>query len=167
MSPRQLPHRVEYTLGGQIELLGYDLEVGGRKLEVGDWELGVGDFELTLYWRARAAVENDYTVFVHLVDQGGKLWAQGDSVPVGGMYPTSAWLPGQLVEDRHVIQVDPAAPPGSYRVLVGLYDPATLERLEAVGPEGPVLSAVEGPLSEKAITLIELSMENGELRMGN
>jgi len=140
VSPRQLPYQVEYTLGGQIELLGYDLEVGGRKLEVGDWELRVGDFELTLYWRARAAVENDYTVFVHLVDQGGKLWAQGDSVPVGGMYPTSAWLPGQLIEDRHVIQVDPAAPPGSYRVLVGLYDPATLERLETTGPEGPLPS---------------------------
>nr|NIO68320.1 hypothetical protein [Anaerolineae bacterium] len=61
VSPRQLSHQVQYTLGGQIELLGYDLEVGGRKLEVGDWELGVGDFELTLYWRAKAAVENDYT----------------------------------------------------------------------------------------------------------
>ncbi|MDH4136333.1 MAG: hypothetical protein OEW09_06410, partial [Anaerolineae bacterium] len=76
-------------------------------------------------------------------------------------------LPGQLVEDRHVIQVDPNTPPGSYRVLVGLYDPATLERLEAVGPEGPVLSAVEGALPEGAVPLIELSMENGELRMGD
>jgi hypothetical protein len=158
--PRQLPHRVEYTLGRQIELLGYDLEIE-------DWELGVEDFELTLYWRAKAVVGNDYTVFVHLVDQGGKLWGQGDSVPVGGMYPTSAWLPGQLVEDRHVIQVDPNAPPGSYRVLVGWYDPDTLERLEAVGPEGPVLSEVEGALSEGAVPLIELRMENGELRMGD
>ena len=131
LSPRQLPHRVAYTLGRQIELLGYDLEVGG-------WKAGVGNFELALYWRARAVVGKDYTVFVHLVDQGGRLWGQGDGVPVGGLYPTSAWLPGQVIEDRHVIQVDPDVPPGSYRVLVGLYDPATLERLEAVGPEGPV-----------------------------
>ena len=167
VSPRQLPYRVEYTLGGQIELLGYDLEVGDCKLEIGDCESGIEDFELTLYWRAKAVVENDYTVFVHLVDQGGKLWGQGDSVPVRGMYPTSAWLPGQSVEDRHVIQVDPGVPPGSYRVLVGLYDPATLERLEAVGPEGPVLSAVEGTLPEGAVTLIELRMEDGELRIGN
>jgi hypothetical protein len=135
---RQLPYRVEYTLGGQIELLGYDLETE-------DWGLGIGDFELILYWRAKAVVENDYTVFVHLVDQGGKLWGQGDSVPMGGMYPTSVWLPGQLVEDRHVIQVDPDVPPGSYRLRVGLYDPAILERLEAVGPEGP--------LPEGAVTL--------------
>jgi hypothetical protein len=70
-----------------------------------------------------------------------------------GMYPTSAWLPGQLIEDRHVIQVDPAVPPGSYRVLVGLYDPATLERLEAVG--------AEGSLPEGAVTLIE------EMRIGD
>jgi hypothetical protein len=165
VSPRQLPYRVEYTLGGQIELLGYDLEVGDWKLEVGDWRLGIGDFELTLYWRAKAVVEDDYTVFVHLVDQGGKLWGQGDSVPVRGMYPTSAWLPGQLVEDRHVIRVDPDVPLGSYRVLVGLYDPATLERLEAVGPEGPVLSEAEGPLPEGAVTLIELRMEDGEWRV--
>jgi len=129
LSPRQLPHRVEYLLGGQIELLGYDTEIG-------DWGLGMGDWELALYWRAKEVVEKDCTVFVHLVDQGGKLWGQGDGVPVGGMYPTSAWLPGQVVEDRHVIQVDPGVPAGSYRVLVGLYDPATLERLEAVGPEG-------------------------------
>jgi hypothetical protein len=129
VSPRQLPYRVEYTLGGQIELLGYDMGIR-------DWGLGIGDWELTLYWRAKEVVENDYAVFVHLVDQGSKLWGQGDGVPVGGMYPTSAWLPGQLVEDRHVIQIDPALPPGSYQVLVGLYDPATLKRLEAVGPEG-------------------------------
>jgi hypothetical protein len=155
VSPRQLPHRVEYTLGGQIELLGYGLQVG-------DGELGTGDFELTLYWRAKAVVENDYTVFVHLVDQEGKLWGQGDGVPMRGMYPTSAWLPGQLVEDRHVVQVDRTVPLGSYRVLVGLYDPATLERLEAIGPKGPALSEAEG-----AVPLVELKMENGELRIGD
>jgi hypothetical protein len=155
VSPRQLPHRVEYTLGGQIELLGYGLQVG-------DGELGTGDFELTLYWRAKAVVENDYTVFVHLVDQEGKLWGQGDGVPMRGMYPTSAWLPGQLVEDRHVVQVDRTVPLGSYRVLVGLYDPVTLERLEAIGPKGPALSEAEG-----AVPLVELKMENGELRIGD
>jgi hypothetical protein len=153
VNPRQLPHRVEYTLGEQIELLGYDLEI-----ERGD--LGIGDFELTLYWRAKAAVENDYTVFVHLVDQEDKLWGQGDSVPVEGMYPTSAWLPGQLVEDVCMIQVDPAAPPGSYRVLVGLYDPATLERLDAASPKGPVLSGAEGPLPEGVVTLTKLTIGN-------
>lgn len=134
LSPRRLPHRVEYTLGRQIELVGYNLETR--------------DWELALYWRAKAPVEKGYTVFVHLVDQEGRLWGQGDGVPVGGMYPTSAWLPGQLVEDRHVIQVDPGVPPGSYRVLVGLYDPTTLERLEAVGPAGlvPDGAIVLGPV---------------------
>jgi len=160
ISLRGLPYRSQVAFGDRIELLGYDLEIG-------NWELGIGNFELTLYWRAKAVVENDYTVFVHLVDQGGKLWGQGDSVPVRGMYPTSAWLPGQLVEDRHVIQVAPAVPLGSYRVLVGLYDPATLERLEAVGPEGLVLSEAEGPVPEGAVTLIELRMEDGEWRMEN
>ncbi len=131
LSPHQLSHRVDYTLGKQIELVGYELEAadcGVRAAECG----------LTLYWRAKAAVEKDYTVFVHLVDQEGRLWGQGDGVPVGGMYPTSAWLPGQLVEDRHMIQVAPDVPSGSYQVRVGLYDPLTLERLEAVGPEGLV-----------------------------
>jgi len=52
-------------------------------------------------------------------------------------------------------------------VLVGLYDPATLERLEAVGPEGLVLSEAEGPVPEGAVTLIELRMEDGEWRMEN
>jgi hypothetical protein len=39
-----------------------------------------------------------------------------------------------------MVQVDRTVPPGFYRVLVGLYDPATLERPEAVGPEGPLPS---------------------------
>jgi hypothetical protein len=162
LSLRGLPYRSEVAFGDRIELLGYDLEIGNG-------ELGIGNFELTLYWQAKAVLEKDYTVFVHLVDQGGKLWGQGDGVPVGGMYPTSAWLPGQLVEDRHMIQVDPAygepvlkvegpvestIPPGSYQVLVGLYDPATLERLEAVGTEG-------------AVTLVELGMENEGWRIGD
>lgn len=161
LSLRKLPYRSQVAFGDRVELLGYDLEIE-------DWELGIGDFRLTLYWRAKALVENDYTVFVHLVDQEGKLRGQGDSVPMGGMYPMSAWLPGQLIEDRHVLQVDSTIPPGSYRVQVGLYDPATLERLEVVSPEGPVLSKacpepsrrVEGPATEGAFTLTELRIGN-------
>jgi len=37
------------------------------------------------------------------------------------------------VFDRHVLAIDPAAPPGIYTLEVGLYDPATMERYPVRG----------------------------------
>ncbi len=130
----RLPHRVEYALGERIELLGYDVNVGDA-------------LELTLYWRARQPVPGDYTVFVHVVDGAGELRGQKDGPPMDGMYPTSKWLVGQIVEDRRVIPLD-GAPGGGYRVLVGMYDPASLRRLAATDAAGQ-------RLPDDAIPLIE------------
>jgi hypothetical protein len=53
-----------------------------------------------------------------------------DSVPQEGGYPTIWWLPGEVVADRLTLDLPVDAPQGAeYRLIVGLYDPATGERL--------------------------------------
>jgi hypothetical protein len=57
------------------------------------------------------------------------LWGQWDNPPVWGSYPTTDWGTGEIVFDQYLIPVKEGAPPGEYRLLVGLYDPATGARL--------------------------------------
>ncbi len=86
---------------------------------------------LTLRWAADGYVDTDYTVFAHLIDPqaGDVILAQGDGAPMGGRWPTSLWLPGIALDDVHTIPIPEGLPPGSYELLVGLYDPVMGARL--------------------------------------
>jgi 4-amino-4-deoxy-L-arabinose transferase-like glycosyltransferase len=123
-------HEVAANLGNFVTLLGYDLDAtvaeAAKPVRIG------------LYWRTEAAIDADYTVFVHLIDETGKIWAQSDSQPEGGFYPTSYWDPGEVVRDEHEVLIDPATPPGVYRLEVGMYLLATGERLPYTDQEGHV-----------------------------
>jgi hypothetical protein len=121
-----ISHPLAYTLGDKIELLGYDVS-GDEALEV------------TLYWRALTALDQDYTVFMHLLDEDGALLGQGDGPPLNADYPSSYWLPGELLSDTHVIALQEALPPGAY-LLVGLYrlgDGVRLPAYDAQGERAP------------------------------
>ncbi|MGC8782346.1 MAG: hypothetical protein ACP5UQ_15910, partial [Anaerolineae bacterium] len=89
---------------------------------------------LTLYWQAAAATERPLTVFVHLVDEAGEIRGYGDGEPGGGRLPTTSWLAGEYLADPHTVNVSASAPAGTYRLRIGLYDPATGQRLQT--PEG-------------------------------
>ncbi len=91
----------------------------------------------TLFWRATAPVETDYTVFVHIVDAAGRMIGQWDQVPGAGSAPTSGWTPGTLIADDYRIDLDLAAAQSPVRVIVGLYDPATGERLPVLATSLP------------------------------
>ncbi|MGQ9627525.1 MAG: DUF6541 family protein [Anaerolineae bacterium] len=123
LRPEALPHSQErFTLGGNISLLGYALEPAGIRPG--------GSFTLTLYWRAEETLKESYTVFAHVLDEAGHLRAQADGLPAGDIYPTSSWLPGQVVEDSRRITLPKDVPPGAYRLEVGMYRLDTLARLE-------------------------------------
>jgi hypothetical protein len=117
--------------------LGDRIEVAGTRLESGS--LSSGDsLHLHVFWRAAASPAVDYTVFVHVLDAASQIVAQADGPPVGGAYPTSWWWLGQAVEDVREVALK-GVPPGSYRLALGMYDPATGERLPvtAGGREAP------------------------------
>jgi hypothetical protein len=100
------------------------------------WVTGAEALRVSLFWTADAWLDTDYTVCVHLVgaEGDGAAKAQGDAPPQGGRWPTSLWLPGITVDDLHVVQLPDDLAVGAYHLLVGLYDPATGERLRL--PDG-------------------------------
>lgn len=118
----QIPNPVGTKLGDGVTLQGYELE--RRTVKAGE------SLPLTLYWRCDAKLSEDYTVFVHLIKQrGAKPVAQGDSEPKDGLYPTSFWSIGEVVQDPRVLTLDPNIAPGDYYLAVGMYLWGTGERL--------------------------------------
>lgn len=100
-----------------ILLAGYDLQVTEPALE------------LTLLWQATGAAPRPYTVFTQLLDAGGALVAQQDNWPVSGQWPPTCWRGGDNIPDRYTIALPADLPPGSYSLIVGMYDAATGARL--------------------------------------
>lgn len=91
---------------------------------------------LTLNWRAEHRMVLAYTAFVHVVDSAGRIVAQNDGQPAGNKFPTSAWLPGEMVNDQVAVTLPKTLPPGPYHIQVGLYDLKTGQRLLVVGANG-------------------------------
>lgn len=95
-----------------------------------------GALELTLTWQALAPICEDYTVFVHLLDENDRIWGQEDIQPVYGTRPTSQWGEGETVVDPHTVWTNEDAPLGLYRIEVGFYLLRTMERLQVLDPSG-------------------------------
>ena len=112
-----IPCRVDAQFSRDIRLLGYDMRMEGQ------------DLKLTLYWQASKSPDADYQNFIHVTDANRQVVAQGDSAPVSGLYPSSAWLPGQIIADEHRIPLPQGARPAA--ILTGLYDLNTLQRAPA------------------------------------
>jgi hypothetical protein len=72
-----------------------------------------------LRWQAEQVVQQDYTVFVQLLDANNQVVAQVDRQPQQGQWPTSTWREGDGIED----EVDLPPPTGQWsQLIVGLYD---------------------------------------------
>ncbi|MFQ6014371.1 MAG: DUF2723 domain-containing protein [Anaerolineae bacterium] len=123
-----ISHPLEARLGEGVKLLGYDLTP--TTVEPGQ------ALHLTLYWQALAEMVVSYKVFNHLVDGEGRIWGQHDSLPGAGTLPTTGWVAGEVIVDGYDILVSGEAPPGEYRLIVGMYDPANGNRLPAFDGEG-------------------------------
>ena len=113
-----------YRYGAQLELEGYDLRVMRREVEVG------------LHWRGLQAMADEYVVSVQLLDSAGRLVAQADSPPVGGLFPTIYWGQGEKVFERRRVEVPVGAGAGDYELAVILYNATTGQRLAVAGPDG-------------------------------
>ena len=120
------PMQVEFEWA--VHFLGYSLRPEGVK---------AGDhLALTLYWQARMGIAGWYKVFTHLLDDEARIWAQKDSVPVGGTRPTTGWVKGEVIVDEYELAVDADAPGGDYILEVGMYEEGTGLRLRALNEEG-------------------------------
>lgn len=91
---------------------------------------------LTLFWQRNGPVSQDYHLFVHIVDDTDQLIAQLDGPPISRYYPTYEWAEGLLLPDPHIIEIGPDVPPGTYRLIVGMYEWPSLVRIPAFRTDG-------------------------------
>jgi hypothetical protein len=121
-------HPLQVVWGEVILLRGYELQRSAESPE--------SALALTLYWQAQQRMDISYKVFVHLVDAAtGVVVVQDDAVPRRWAYPTTWWERGEVVEDTIPLSLD-GVPPGQYRLVLGLYDRGTGERLPAYSADG-------------------------------
>jgi hypothetical protein len=90
---------------------------------------GADRLVVTVYWQSIQPVGEDYSVAVHLLARDppaspADVIAQADSRhPVDGWYPTSRWLPGEIVRDTYSVPVPGESTPVAVRVALYHSDP--------------------------------------------
>lgn len=130
-----IQHAATYRFGDSIWLRGYRLEpVTAQPGET---------VEVTLYWQTTQPLQQDYHVFVQVIDLATLAKAgQSDGQPGCNRHPTTTWLPGDTVADRYRVTIEPEAASGAYTLLIGMYiDQERLEVFTAAGE--PVGNQVE------------------------
>jgi hypothetical protein len=134
-TPPPMEHELGVRFGDVAELLGYDLE--GPEV-ASDEEVSI-----TLYWRALEGADGrPYAVFTHILAGDGHLVGQHDGPPAGGRRPAPSWVPDEIIVDQHEMTFrEPYAGPG--RIEIGLYDPATLERVPTANGQTFVILPTE------------------------
>lgn len=156
-----LPSQATLTVGGDLFERG-DLDPEARQLALlfaatrhdasapqAIFERGIGlveatvepagaqELEVRLVWQAGEALSVDYTVFVQVLRDSSVL-GQDDRQPAGGLLPTTLWQPGQQVVDLHRVDLPTPYNPETDRVIVGLYELASMARLPIIASELPV-----------------------------
>ncbi|NDJ78634.1 MAG: phospholipid carrier-dependent glycosyltransferase [Chloroflexi bacterium] len=129
----------EVLVGDFVVFLGHDLVTL-------QWQPGE-KVALALYWQPTdtAPPALDYSVYIHLLDADGNLLAQWDGVPMQGQYPARFWRPGESLLDYWLLRLPEELPSGPAQLRIGLYDPASGERLpvtvdgEPTGADGITL----------------------------
>ena len=129
--PPNPQHPLNLTLQGGHKLVGYDL--------VARTEPGA-PVNLILYWQPAGPTDIHYAVFVHLIDQEGRILAQDDREPADGAHPTTSWVPGETIADAHTFPFPATETDGPFGLEVGLYDPLTGRRLPFVDASGEIIA---------------------------
>jgi uncharacterized membrane protein len=82
-------------------------------------------------WQASESPQEPLVIVVQLLDDAGRVMAGLEEEPLQGRYPTQNWAKGELVRDRHLLDVPSVLGPGDYRLVVGVYRATDRERLTA------------------------------------
>jgi hypothetical protein len=122
------------NIGDTAQVLGYEATTLGVKPG--------GELILNVAWLPLSQTDIPYTVFVHLYDPELGSLTQLDIYPGQGNYATTVWDVGRPFVDTYRLTLPPDTPPTSQaKILLGLYDEATMQRL-------PVTGADAGPAEE-------------------
>ena len=135
IEPVRLPIGAVVTSGSQTSPTGYseipvDMQpVFADSVRLEAFKLDLELNEVSLSWKAESTPEEDYTIFVHLLDADGNIVTQDDRSP---RLPTRYWRWGETYSTYH--QFPEAFNMLDYSLSVGLYifDGLTYPKLEYV-----------------------------------
>ncbi len=142
-------YHVGANFNNVITLVGYDIDfvMNGANPSRHEAARATGQLlNLTLYWQCQTRPPADFTVFVHVLDEGGNIVTQMDRPPLNGDYPTSVWDPGEVIVDSLAVPLttpellDSTASSRELWLRIGLYRPEDGSRLPVLGPDGQVIA---------------------------
>jgi hypothetical protein len=138
LSPQQASQGIrsqKLVYDGQARLLGYRVEP--ESVAAGE------HVAVTLCWEALRPMDQDYTLFIHLLGRDNARVAERTTYSGQGRFPTSLWPVGRAFCESYRMPVASwAEAPELYALEVGLYDAETGWRLPAHDASG---QAVEPP----------------------
>ena len=105
-----------------MRLLGYNTSAPPYRAD--------SPLDLALVWQTIAPTDRPYKVFLQLLDSNGAFVTGADAFMD---VPTMAWQADEIAISYHRFEAGTLAP-GTYTVIVGLYDEATGERLPVDAP---------------------------------
>lgn len=121
----QMQHETDVRFGEHIRLVGYDAPQS-RTFAPGD------DLTLRFYWQADATPSTNYSLYIHLTPPDSRdVLAQVDGAPAMPQRPTVTWEhPDEtLIGSSFAVSLPADLQPGEYRIVIGLYNFQTFERL--------------------------------------
>ena len=141
-------HLLSHTFEDKLALIGYGLDK--------DILVRGESFSITYYWQSLAEMDEDYTIFVHFTKQ--RRWLDPETVtnlkrklgraitdlfqqdhrPLYGAYPTTKWLPCELIREQYEVTVPSDIEPGVYDIWIGVWNPFTQTRLTIDGKDTKV-----------------------------
>ncbi len=123
---------LDATLDDALHLVGSSVTPG--PLQPGE------DLAVSLFWQAlpglSSAAPGDLFTVIQLLDDDGQVAAAWEGPPVA-WHATSAWQSGELVRSQQAIRLPATLPNGSYRLVTGVFDPVSGQRLTARWGTGP------------------------------
>jgi hypothetical protein len=142
-------HVLYARVGRNARLVGYDLDASqvlpGETVRV------------TAIWQADGPMTAPYKVFVHLLDEDGVIRTQHDGFPGGGCCPANTWAEHEVIVDEHPLTLGADLEPGTYRIVIGMYDEATAFRLPAYGPDGEPFADEQIPAGELIVESVPVA----------
>jgi hypothetical protein len=109
-----------------------------------------GQLIMWAYWHPLALTDTPYKIFLHLqgpfnLTTGNPLWSQDDQYPQDGRVSTNEWALAAIYRDVYTLPLQ-NVPPGEYDLRIGLYAPATGQRLRlANGDDSFLIQTISLP----------------------
>jgi hypothetical protein len=88
-----------------------------------------GAIPVEILWQASEPPGEPFVIVVQLLDPSQQVVASLEEEPVRGRYPTTNWEAGEMVRDRHTLEMPLTLAEGKHRLVVGAYRATDGERL--------------------------------------